>query len=488
MSLQTKPTAKAFDSTRFTVALDRRVLHHIRKHSVLTPGEHTIVAVSGGPDSTALLVLLSRLYPKLRLDLTVAHFDHQLRGTEEVAADLEFVRSVAASLELPLVHGSGNVRTHAHERHLSIEDAARRLRYAFLSEQAAALGAAADASVVAVGHTLDDQAETVLLHLIRGAGLAGVAAMSPRAPWPFGAGPELARPLLALRRDDTQRYCREIGLQPREDPTNELAFATRNRVRLQIMPVLRELNPRIEEALARFAAAASADNRHLEDLADAAFSRLAERKGAAINLPRRDLAALPPAVATRVLNIAFTRLHGAAADLESAHIEAVREALRGAPGRLSLPGGIYATIDQSNLILSRGPLRRAGRIAEVALAVPGRTEAGTWRIDASIKPPPASSTSQDPLDAFLDADRTGSQLTVRSRRPGDRLRPLGLGGEKKVQDILVDAKVPARDRDAVPIVCAGEQIAWVVGQCLDQRFAITANTRQALHLVASQAS
>jgi tRNA(Ile)-lysidine synthase len=488
MSLQTKPTAKAFDSTRFTVALDRRVLHHIRKHSVLTPGEHTIVAVSGGPDSTALLVLLSRLYPKLRLDLTVAHFDHQLRGTEEAAADLEFVRSVAASLELPLVHGSGNVRTHAHERHLSIEDAARRLRYAFLSEQAAALGAPADASVVAVGHTLDDQAETVLLHLIRGAGLAGVAAMSPRAPWPFGAGPELARPLLALRRDDTHRYCREIGLQPREDPTNEMLTATRNQVRNEVLALLRRLNPRIEEALTRFAAAAVVDVAYLDGLASQAFSLLAQPGTSTVTLPRNELAALPLAVQVRVIRLAFAHARGSSADLESTHTDAILEAIHGPPGSLSLPGDLTATLDSSALIISQAPLRYAHGIDPTQLAVPGRTEAGTWRIDASIKPPPASSTSQDPLDAFLDADRTGSQLTVRSRRPGDRLRPLGLGGEKKVQDILVDAKVPARDRDAVPIVCAGDQIAWVVGQCLDQRFAITANTRQALHLVASQAS
>ena len=205
MALQIKPSPLAFATTRFTTTIGRRVLTYVRRHHIIKPGERVVVGVSGGPDSTALLIILSRLARKLKLDITVAHFSHKLRTPEDATADLDFVRALSLSLNLPLVHSSGDTRGYATEHHASLEDAARRLRYAFLAAESSAVGA----SAVVVGHTLDDQAETVLLHLSRGAGLAGVRGMSRRTPWPIDHGPELARPLLLLRREDTERYCRE---------------------------------------------------------------------------------------------------------------------------------------------------------------------------------------------------------------------------------------------------------------------------------------
>jgi tRNA(Ile)-lysidine synthase len=479
MTIKTKPSTR-LASTRFTAALERRVLRSIRKHDVFVEGERVIAAVSGGPDSTALLVVLSRLRAKLSLDITVAHFDHRLRTRAGATSDLEFVRSLTSALDLPLVHGSGDTRAHAAEYHLSIEDAARRLRYGFLGEEASRRSA----SVIAVGHTLDDQAETVLLHLIRGSGLTGFAAMPARAPWPFGEGPAIARPLIALRREETQRYCRELGLEPIVDPTNELPIANRNRVRHELLPVLRRLNPRIEESLARFARSAAADDAYLDDLARHAFHGIAEPGGTGVTLSRRDLALLPTPLAARVIRLAFAQIVGTSAGLESTHIEAVLDALEERPVTHSLPEGVIATLDQSSLTFSRGRLPKPDSILEVSLIVPGPTAVGSWLIGVSLAPPPASAVAPDRLEAYLDAGKAGPILTVRSRRPGDRLRPLGLGGEKKLQDILVDAKVPARDRDAVPLVCSGDQIAWVIGHCIDERFAITEATRQVVHLTA----
>lgn len=481
MSLQTKPQSVRLNSSRFTAGIERRVLDFVRKRDVLRPREHVLVAASGGPDSTALLTILARLSSELGLELTVAHFNHMLRGEDEASADLDFVRSLASALEPPLVHGSGDVRARARSNRASLEDTARRLRYAFLAEQAALAGA----SCVVTGHTLDDQAETVLLHLIRGSGLDGLAGMRPRSPWPFGAGPDIARPLLNLRRGETERYCGELGVTPRLDPTNELLEATRNRVRVELVPLLRQFNPRVEEALARMADAVADDAGYLGDIAEDLFEGHARVKPWGVSISRETLRLRPRAESARFVKRAFERAGGEPAELEASHVSAVLELARQPPGMISLPGGISVSSDSYSLLFHKGRRPKPEPIDETRLHVPGVTRAGRWLIKARLCDAPVSRQA-DPLEAHLDPVKTGPDLTVRSRRPGDRLRPLGLGGEKKLQDILVDAKVPAAERDGVPLVCAGDQIAWVVGHCIDERYALDIDTLQALHLVAQR--
>ncbi len=482
MTLQTKNQATTLASTRFTTSLERRVREYVGKRRIFTPGEHVLVGVSGGPDSTALLVILSRLRPKLQIDLTVAHFDHMLRTRREAEDDARFVKEVARVLGVPLVTGAADVRASARRNHHSLEDTARRLRYAFLGEQALSSGA----TCVSVGHTMDDQAETVLFHLIRGTGLDGLAGMRARASWPFGAGPDLARPFLGLRRRDTERYCRELGIEPRADPTNVLPINTRSRLRHELIPLLRRFNPRIEEALARLAAAAAGESAYLDELARSYFPDITSITSNAVSIRRRDLLAAHPAMARRLIRLALEQAHGAARDVEALHVEALLDALRQPPGSYSLPAGLTATTNHRSLIIHAGPPPTTREIAETQLSLPGQTGAGGWTISAEIIAIPRSFREVSPEEAYLDVDKTGPELTVRSRRPGDRLRPLGLGGEKKLQNILVDAKVPAGERGGVPLLCAGDQIAWVIGHCMDERFALTAESQRALHLAATR--
>jgi tRNA(Ile)-lysidine synthase len=476
-------------STPFTANVERRVQDFVRRNDILNAGEGVVVAVSGGPDSTALLLALNQLRSTLNIQIIAAHFNHMLRSAEEAAADLDFVRALASTLDIPFVHAEGDVRARARAKHESLENAARRLRYAFLAGQAKDAGA----SAVVTGHTIDDQAETVLLHLIRGAGLDGIAGMRPRSAWPFravggehvpeGPGPDLARPLLSLRREDTEKYCRDRGLSPRKDPTNDLPVAARNRLRRELVPALRRFNPNIDEAIARVAAAAARDADYLDDLAMHHFARIASLGSRTVSIARADLLLATPALSVRLLRLAFQHVTGAFADLETAHIEALLDALHRPPGRLSLPGGVIAVTDSHSLVLRRGKeAEPAQRIPEMPLAVPGRTEAGGRVFEANIVSRPSDVSQTTPHEAFLNAEKVGADLCVRSRRPGDRLRPLGLGGEKKLQDILVDAKVPAAERDGIPLVCAGDQIAWVVGHCIDERYALDRHSRRALHL------
>ncbi len=464
--------------TPFTRRMDRAVLKCLRRQGVITAGERLLVAVSGGPDSTALLLVLARLRDELSIELTVAHFDHMLRSRREAAEDEAFVRALAAALGLPVVSGRGNVAARARRAGQSIEEAARHLRYAFLAREARRSGCPA----VALGHTRDDQAESVLMHLLRGSGLDGLAGMRPRAAWPLGRGPDAVRPLLDLPRSDTERYCREAGVAPRQDPTNALLIATRNRIRHELLPALRQFNPRVDEALARLGAAAAADVDFLDRAAAEAWAGLARRQGGAVVFDRQGLASLHPALAARLLRRAARAAGGAVGDLEAVHVRAVLDVLGRSRARIALPHGVHAVVGPRAVRIMRGEPKQPSGIAETRLAVPGHTTLAGWVVEAEVIPVPAAVQRLGPLEALLDADAVGQPLVLRSRRPGDRLRPLGLGGEKKVQDILVDAKVPLEERDRVPIVCAAWGIVWVVGHRIDERSALGATSLRGLHL------
>lgn len=465
-------------STRFSRLLERRVCHFVQQRQILRPGEHALVAVSGGPDSTALLVISARLCQSLGLDLTAAHFDHMLRSRTEAQEDHAYVRRLADCLGLPLTCGRGDVVTKARRAKLSLEDAARRLRYRFLGKTARQVGA----SVILLGHTLDDQAETVVLHILRGSGLDGLAAMRPRSPWPFAQGPEVARPLLCLRRSDTQRYCLELGLTPRQDPTNELLSAWRNRVRHEVIPTLRRFNPQAETALARLAEAAALDTARLEAEAAEAWPQLARTRRGSVVLEAARLADLDPAVRFRILRRAFQQAASHTTDLEAAHVEAILSLLRRGRGKASLPWGVTASLASGQLTLSCRAVRGAEAVPQTTLAVPGATQAGPWHVETRVLRPPVDVRSAGRWVAHLDASAVHGPLFVRSRRPGDRLRPLGLHGEKKVQDVLVDAKVPAEERDAVPLLCDSQGVLWVVGHRLDQRAAVKANSDKVIEV------
>ena len=309
--------------------------------------------------------------------------------------------------------------------------------------------------------------------------------MGPRSAWPFGSGPDLARPLLGIRRADTERYCRELGIEPRIDPTNDLPIANRNRLRQELLPALRRFNPQVEVAIARLSDAAASDSGYLDELARSYFPDIASISSNSVSISRRHLLAAHPVIARRLIRLALEQARGAPVDVEAGHLEVLVGALQKPPGSYSLPGRVTATADQHSLTMYRGAPPTAREIAETKLEVPGNIKAGCWSISAGIVGVPGELRQVSSHEAHLDLALTGHELTIRSRRPGDRLRPLGLGGEKKLQDILVDAKVPTRDRDGVPLVCAGGEIAWIVGHCIDERFALRPASRQALHLVAT---
>jgi tRNA(Ile)-lysidine synthase len=484
------------DGRRRNAALERRVLRYVRDRAVLRPGERVLAAVSGGPDSTALLFILSRLAPVLDLTLAVAHFDHGLRGPSAARRERSYVEALCDRLDVPVQLGAGDTRAQARAHRLSLEEAARELRFRFLAGAAAAAGC----TVVTTGHTADDQVETVLLHIIRGSGLAGLAGMAARAPWPLTGREDrdVGRPLLCLRREETARYCRAEGLDPVDDPSNVSRAFLRNRVRLELLPLLRQYNRRIDSALLGLAETAGADLAVLEATAGDALAT--NGGGQAVVLSRSGLAELPEGLRRHALRLAVRRLLGDVRDLHRDHIDALLAGLaRGVGYHQDLPRGLRFDVGYEEATLSleqaEGPGLRPAPLRpvqpsppEAPLTVPGLTSWGPWQVEAEVTAAGAETPPADPRQAWLDADVTGEDLRVRSRRPGDRFQPLGLAGEKKLQDLFVDARVPRDQRDAVPLVCGKPGIVWVVGHRIDGRARVTEATRRVLRLRFRQAS
>jgi tRNA(Ile)-lysidine synthase len=468
-------------------ALLARTRRYIVDHELIAPGSRVLAGVSGGADSTALLLILAALRASLRFELVAAHFDHGLRSARAAALERNTVRALCERLDVPFRSGAGDVRAHAKMHRLSLEEAARDLRYRYL---ASASGGHARCDAVAVGHTRDDQAETVLLHLLRGSGLRGLAGMSPSSAWPLKVArqpPRLIRPLLCLSRDETERCCRAAGLSPSQDPSNRSRAHLRNRIRHDLLPRLREYNPRIEDALARLASAAAGDVELLEALAVQALETTPTRGN--VRIPRAQLIALPDALRVHVVRLAIARALGDTRGISERHVRAVLHAA-GTPGtRLDLPRRLRAVIKRTAVVLSTAAQAKPRPLPAraVALPVPGTARIGSWKIEASIVRRPGDLRSANGQQTYIDASIV-DHLSLRRRRPGDRFQPLGMSAPKKLQDFLVDARVPRDERDAIPLVCNGARgIVWVVGQRPAEWAKVTPSARAAIHLRAERA-
>jgi tRNA(Ile)-lysidine synthase len=461
--------------------LPRRVLRFIREHDLFRANEPLLVGVSGGPDSVCLLHILSGLKLTPGTELHIAHLNHMLRGAES-DADAEYVYSLARELGITATIENRDVKAYQRKNRLSLEEAAREVRYTFFSEVSRSLGA----DTVAVGHTADDQIETILMHLVRGAGLSGLRGMQPLNIWrlPEGASLRIARPLLEVRRDETEDYCHTKGLSPRSDSSNRLPSQLRNRVRSQLIPLLREYNPDIETSLLRTARAADADMAYIDEQVYRLCGHVIEERPEGIAIERDEFSRLYPALKRHIVRSALLRLLGDLHDIESIHIESLLEAMTKPAGkRLHLPRGLAFHGDYGHgLITARGEIGcpYPPLDGEHRLNVPGETEFSGWRVRSII-------LKQRPADAVemkwrncLDFDVTGDKLTVRGRKRGDRFQPLGMEYPKKLQDFMVDSKIPRHWRDGVPLVCSPQQIIWVAGWRIDHRAMVTQSTERVL--------
>lgn len=455
--------------------------NYVRKHRLVHPGDRIGVAVSGGADSVALLRAFAKLAPSLGVVLFVLHLNHSLRGPDS-EADEHFVRELASQLALDAAIESEDVAALAALLQLSLEAAGRRARYAFFQRAAAAYRL----DCVATAHTRDDQAETVLLRLLRGTGTSGLAGIHrmfnlsglatelvPSEPFSDDEPPpppatRLIRPLLATSRQQVEGYLLSIGQPFRQDVSNFSPQFLRNRVRADLLPALeRDYNPRLRQALCETAEIAAAENVFFEDLVSDAF---AASPGQGIQISR--LQAQPLALQRRILR----RLcQPQALALDFAHLEALREfALAGRVDRLKLPRGFEAEIVREKLstpqLFLRSPEQIRPAIADysVELSVPGQALIGEFsgRSDMYIRAALLDGNSAQQAynrANLLGLARVGRCLAIRNLSPGDRFQPLHSSGERKINRLLQELSIPAILRRSWPVVLSGEQIVWVPG-------------------------
>ncbi|TAK31718.1 MAG: tRNA lysidine(34) synthetase TilS [Chloroflexota bacterium] len=466
-------------------AILERIRRGNRRARLIQPGDVIVVAVSGGADSLCLLQALFDLRDELGVQLHVAHLDHLLRGAESMAAAY-FVRDLARAMELPFHLAHIDVGGYRREHRLSLEEAARQVRYGFLDNVARRAGAAA----VAVGHTASDQTETVLLHLLRGTGLTGLRGMpdSSELRLPDGREVHVVRPLLSVWRDECLAFCEERGLRPQIDASNLDLSYTRNRIRLELLPTLRQYNPRIEEGLLRLTSAAGAAIEIIEEAVDEVWDSVAEPKPSYVVLHRARLRSLKPALQSHIVLRAIDHLLGDLREIAAIHVEDVLAALDKTSGvQLSLPRQLVLTLEYDRAILGFAddadcPLPSLDGPCQ--LPFPGELDIAGWHVSGRVESFDAAgrAPSRDRWTADLDADRAGTELAVRSRRPGDRFQPLGMAQMKSVQDFMVDAKIPRSWRARVPIVESAQQIVWLAGWRIDERVKVGPATRQVLHV------
>jgi tRNA(Ile)-lysidine synthase len=471
--------------------LRRRLEEAERRYGLLAGAGSVLVACSGGPDSVALLHLLWTLREERGLRLGVAHLHHGLRGAE-ADADAAYAAALADRLGLPLVSERADVPALARERRESPEAAARWARYDFLQRAARAGGW----DRVALGHTASDRVETVLLNLLRGSGLHGLRGM------PAARG-RLVRPLILAWREETEAYCAYLDLHACLDRSNlDPEHATRNRVRLHLLPLLRaEYNPSVDEALLRLAEAAEEELAWTEPqvaaLAECALRRVeiasppcpplpAGEGGEGLAIDLAALAEAPAGLRHRLLRAAWARVTGETWDLAAADYQALDHlARRSQTGReVALPRDIYAQKGYNEIVLVPASRRRRAAPTWETHLLPAEGSVELPEIGRTIRlerlrQQPSELGQARGCQIVLDAARVAWPLTVRAWQPGDRMVPLGMPGHRKVQDLFTDNKVPREERRSVPVVMDAEgEIVWVVGQALCDRAKVTQETRE----------
>jgi tRNA(Ile)-lysidine synthase len=453
----------------------RKVQQTITRFELLGRGERILIGVSGGADSMALLHTLAEIRHEWGISLRVAYLDHGLR--REAAEEKVFVGKAAADLGLPFVAGKADVGALKRERRLPLQEAAREARYDFLIKAARD----SQADKIALGHTADDQAESVLMRLLRGSGARGLSGIPPKR------GEIFIRPLIAVGRKDIESYLRQKNISYRDDVSNRNLHFLRNRIRRELLPELEKYNPQIRRILVQMADHFRLEEEYWRTLVQEKFSTVGHEPGkGTLILDIPGLAGLPIPLRLRLFREGIEKILGHLRGFGFSHFWAIENLWQNpAPNKeIRLPNGI-------RIFKSYGILKifiAGEEIPPFEYAVPGpgiveirETKKGlrfSILKKAKVNLPKRGEDSS--RIAFLEFDRLHFPLTIRSFRAGDKFQPLGMEGGKKVKDFFMDRKIPLTERRKIPLLFGNDKLLWVGGLRIDHRFRVKPTTRQVL--------
>lgn len=449
----------------------------IDRHDMLPQGAVVVVMLSGGADSVSLLRVLAAMAPDADLKLSALHVNHLLRAAA-ADEDESFVRELCASIRIPLRVERVDVAGLAEREGLNLEDAGRRVRYELASQEidarCAAAGEPADTGRIAVAHTRDDRTETFMMRLAQGAGAAGLTTLKPRRG-------RIIRPLIEADRTEVREYLDLLCQSWREDESNTDTSRLRARVRHELLPLMRAINPQFDTSLARTVEVLAEEDILLTEMAEAFANDFARSSGERVEFECAMMATLSLPMRRRAVRSAVLQAFPEASRLEFEHVEALVAGLGTEGFARDLPYGLraeqrYGTMSVSRTVEGNRP------VASGLLLIPGIADLGPAgaihgnRVDAVIG-------DEGPDVAVIDAASVGGELSVGPYREGDRICPLGMVGSKKVSDLLIDSKIPKAFRHQVPVVRDGDQIVWVAGIRMSESYKVTPVTRDAIRLV-----
>ena len=458
-----------------------KIKETINKTGMFERGQSLLLAVSGGPDSVAMLFVLHSLSYKLNLDLYIAHINHKLRGAES-DKDQNYVEHLSKKLNIPLFVLKKDTKSFAKKNKLSIEDAARQIRYSFFTECARR----SKIDSISTAHTLDDQAETVLMRFLRGAGIRGLRGIQPASDlFEF----KLTRPLIKITRKEIEGYLRKKRIRPRIDKSNLDTKFLRNRIRHELVPQLvKEYNPNLKNQLVMLAKMLNEDYDYIQLLSYEQFNKIAtSSSNKRVVFKLKAFKALNVSAQRYLVRSAIKQLAFTLDNIEYRHWEEIKSLVSSRPigSIVNLPNSIIAIKIKSSLIftIKSKSTSTKPKEKEVVLNVPGITTYNRKKVKASFKDKPPKAYSKNNGIEFFDLDKVDLPIVVRKRKKGDKVKPLGMKGYKKLSDVFIDKKIPKNRRDNIPvIVSALGDIIWVVGLCTSESQKLTLTSSKILRL------
>lgn len=452
----------------------QKIIETIKGNAMFNKGDKIIVGVSGGPDSMCLLHILNTLRNTYFIDIVAAHLNHGLRG-KDADEDEEYVKKFCEKNNIEFYSKRVNIDELSNTWGISSEMAGREARYSFFQELFRKL----DANKIAIAHNANDQCETILMRIIRGTGLEGLEGIKPVRDGIY------IRPLIKITRDEIEDYCDKNNINPRIDKTNLENIYSRNKVRLELIPYIKEnFNSHIIEVVNRLGENIKVDNDFMEKKSKEFFGKYCivapnkvKIKSEAFNEHK--------ALLSRMIRKAFEVVKGNLVNFERVHVEYVISLQGGNTGKeIELPGGIRALNNYGEIILrkeDKNQIKRDLGIYQIDLNE--KNKIGKFNIETSILDKKfVEKVKENSLEQYFDYQKINGNISLRYRKEGDKFQPLGMKGTKKLKDIFIDLKIPKELRDDIPIICIGEEIAWIVGYRISDKFKVDKSTNKILKI------